>query len=70
MVLKKSKKCGFNASVSWPALPARPDFTGEVRGGGSGGTGRGRPATKSNFVYEIHFKHGLPHDVESIRKKM
>ena len=29
-------------------------------GRGSGGTGRGHPATEANFLY---FKHDLPHDV-------
>ena len=36
--------------------------------GGSGGTGRGHPANDAIFCYEIHFKHDLPHDIESINQ--
>ena len=40
---------------------SRADFAG----GGSGGTGRGHPT-----IEEIHFKHDLPHDIESNSKKI
>ena len=34
------------------------------------GTVRGHPATEAIFGCEIHFKHDLPHDEESINQKL
>ena len=38
--------------------------------GGSGGTGWATHRPKRIFRSEMHFKHDLPHDVESISKKI
>ena len=54
--------------AGWPKQKAggRPSRTLLAKSGtgrGSGGTGRGHPATEAIFCYEMSFKHDLPHDV-------